>query len=314
MKIKNLIIASILILFASTANSQIEISLKKSFIEFIKDKITVSIDYNLDKANYKYVNIYSNNYTGKNPPVSNSKKSKDLIIAGRSQFIGMPVVAKIFNAKTDAEAVDIISQNKGEKINLKGVWRLWCDYLGNDNFSQGEGNEVLSDYNPPHVFEFTPVTKINETNLTGYNDEINVHRIFSAETAFGKFSSAKCTVKINDSMITLITQGLGYDFVDFVLQINDLPDVKNDGRFILCNVYDNDGELLYSNLRMIFIKDSEPEKTVRTLSKGDKLRVLGVPRINLNEIDARIKKSITNNNVLNENLPFEMVILSELND
>ena len=115
-------------------------------------------------------------------------------------------------------------------------------------------------------------------------------------------------------MITLITQGLGYDFVDFVLQINDLPDVKNDGRFILCNVYDNDGELLYSNLRMIFIKDSEPEKTVRTLSKGDKLRVLGVPRINLNEIDARIKKSITNNNVLNENLPFEMVILSELND
>jgi len=118
MKIKNLIIASILILFASTANSQIEISLKKSFIEFIKDKITVSIDYNLDKANYKYVNIYSNNYTGKNPPFSNSKKSKDLIIAGRSQFIGMPVVAKIFNAKTDAEAVDIISQNNGEKINL----------------------------------------------------------------------------------------------------------------------------------------------------------------------------------------------------
>ena len=76
MKIKNLIIASILILFASTANSQIEISLKKSFIEFIKDKITVSIDYNLDKANDKYVDIYSNNYTGKNPPVSNSKKSK----------------------------------------------------------------------------------------------------------------------------------------------------------------------------------------------------------------------------------------------
>ena len=114
-------------------------------------------------------------------------------------------------------------------------------------------------------------------------------------------------------MITLVTQGLGYDFVDFVLQLNDLPEIKNDGRIVLCNVYSKDGDLLYANLRMIFIKDSEPEKTVSELAKGDKLRVLGIPRINLNEIDSRINNSDTNKDLLNENLPFEMIIISVLN-
>ena len=114
-------------------------------------------------------------------------------------------------------------------------------------------------------------------------------------------------------MITLVTQGLGYDFIDFVLQLNDLPKIKKDGRIVFGNVYSKEGDLLYSNLRMIFIKDSEPEKTVSGLKKGEKLRVLGIPRINLNEIDSRINNSDTNKDLLNENLPFEMIIISVLN-
>jgi len=137
------------------------ISLKKSFIESIKDKITVTLDYNIDKANDNNVEAYSGFYTGKNPPVNNSKKSKDLIFSGRNQFVGLPIVARIFNAKTDLNAVDIISRKQGDKINLTGVWRLWCDYSGNEIFMQGKLNEASSDYNPPHIFELTPVLNIN---------------------------------------------------------------------------------------------------------------------------------------------------------
>jgi uncharacterized protein (UPF0212 family) len=313
MKNKFVNILLLIILFASSAQSQIVLTLKKSFIDSIKDKITLTLDYTLDKANDKNLDLYSNFHTGKNPPVNNSKKSKDLIIAGRNQYVGLTIVARVFNAKTDLNAVDIINQNKGSIINVTGVWRLWCDYLGNDEFFQGKVNEEPNDYNPPHVFELTPVLKINDKNLLGFNDEINVHRIFSAETAFDRFSSAKCNIKINDSMITLVTQGLGYDFIDFVLQLNDLPKIKKDGRIVFGNVYSKEGDLLYSNLRMIFIKDSEPEKTVSELAKGDKLRVLGIPRINLNEIDSRINNSDTNKDLLNENLPFEMIIISVLN-
>ena len=68
------------------------------------------------------------------------------------------------------------------------------------------------------------------------------------------------------------------------------------------------------SMEMVFIKNSEPEKTVRKLSKGDRLRVLGIPRIDLNEIDSRIKISETDKQVLDGNLPFEMIILSVLDN
>jgi hypothetical protein len=312
--IKNILTITSLFLLVSAANSQIEINLKKSFIESIKDKITLTLDYTLDNSNAKKIDLYTDFYLRRGQSEKHTKNSTDLIMSGRNGFVGFPVISKIFNAKTDLEAVEFVAGNKGNNINLSGVWRLWCNYLGNDTIIQGKNNEVLNDYNPKHIFEVTPVLKINEIYLKGFSEKINPHRVFNAETAIGNYSSAKCQIRINDSLITLTTQGIVYDYADFVLQVNGMPEVKDDGRIILCNVFDDDGNILFKNLRMLFIKDSEPEKTVRKLTKGEKIRVLGIPRIDLNEIDSRIKNSETNKEVLNGNLPFEMIILSVLNN
>jgi len=312
--LKKILTITFLFLLASSAISQIEINLKKSFIESIKDKITVTLDYNLDAANDRNIDVYPDFYSPRGQSIKQSRNSTVLILAGRNDFIGLPLIAKVFNVKADSKAIDIVSNNKGNIIRLNGVWRLWCDYLENDNIIQGANNEVIKDYNSKHVFELAPVLRINKENLNGFDEKINAHRLVDAETAIGKYSSAKCRIVINDSIVTLITQGLVYDYADFTMQLNSSPEIKDDGMIIFCDVFGDNDNLLFKNLKMVFIKNSEPEKTVRKLSKGDRLKVLGIPRIDLNEIDSRIKISETDKQVLDGNLPFEMIILSVLDN
>jgi len=311
--IKNILITGFLFVAAATAECQIEMSFTKSFINSIKDKITITIDYNLDNANDKNVETCSSLNTGKGQSVRYSKKEKDLILSGRNEYIGFPIVTRIFNAKYDWKAIDLISKNKGKKINVTGVWRIWCDYFGNEIFKQTLTNERAKEYNPEHVFEMTPALRVNDINLDGYNEEISAQKITEAETAFEKYSNMKTQINIADSIVTLSLHGLDGNFVDFFITITGTQEVKNDGRVLLCNVYDKVDKLLYKNLRTIFMKDTEAEKTVRNLRKGEKLRVLGIPRIGLNEIYDRIKISEIDTNVLSGSLPIEMVIISLLN-
>jgi hypothetical protein len=311
--IKSILITAFLFAATATAECQIEMSFTKSFIDSIKDKISITIDYNLYNANDKNVETCSSMNTGKGQSVRYSKKDKDLILSGGNEYIGLPIVTRIFNAKFDQKAIDLISKNKSKRINITGVWRIWCDYFGNDIFTQGLTNEHATSYNPEHVFEMTPALKINDITLDGYNEEIRVQRITDAETAFEKYSTTKTQINITDSIVTLTIHGVDGGFVDFFIKITGIQEVKNDGRVLLCNVYDKEDKLLYKNLRTIFIKDTEAEKTVRNLRNGERLRVLGIPRISLNEIYDRIKISEIDTNVKSGSLPVEMVIISLLN-
>ena len=314
MKNKFLNILFLLIVISSSAQSQIVLTLKKSFIESLQNKITIKSDFNFDKANKKIINIKSGFYLGKSAPLhQDTKLYEDLIMSGSSFDIGFPVEAKIFNANHDFSTSDIISQYLNKKINLTGVWRIWTEYFGNDKIRQGELSGKLNDNTAEHIFEISPVTKFNDIELKGYNKLTKTNKIQNAENAFPKYSLLKCNISCDDSLITITTNGIGYDFVDFVLQLNDTSDIRDDGRFIDCNVFDNNNNLLVKNLRMVFIKNSGPEKAVRKLSIGDKLRVLGMPRFNLNEIYSRIKSSESNKEMLNYNLPYEMVIISVIN-
>jgi hypothetical protein len=78
---------------------------------------------------------------------------------------------------------------------------------------------------------------------------------------------------------------------------------------VFASVHDLDGNLLVRNRRMVFVKDSEPEKRVKSLKKGDALHVLGVPRINLALLSWRINNFKKNPGVLNWNLPYEIIVV-----
>ena len=80
---------------------------------------------------------------------------------------------------------------------------------------------------------------------------------------------------------------------------------------------------------MAFVRESKPDKTVEEMKAGDTLRVIGIPRINLNlvswrvnEVDKATKEWNRNKNKQNEEkltrakarltwkLPYEMIIVA----
>jgi hypothetical protein len=74
-------------------------------------------------------------------------------------------------------------------------------------------------------------------------------------------------------------------------------------------VRDRKGTLLVERVRMVFTKGTPPELAVRTLNRGDRLRVYGIPRLNLAEISRRIRDSQTSPALLTGSLPYEIIVV-----
>ena len=62
-------------------------------------------------------------------------------------------------------------------------------------------------------------------------------------------------------------------------------------------------------VRMVLVKDSPPEDRVRSLRRGDRLHVFGLPRIDLSTVAWRARHSRDNPELLKLNLPYEIVIV-----
>jgi hypothetical protein len=77
------VVLALVVAFPGLACAQITITLKNSFIEQYKDKVTISASFTVDKAHKK-----------PNAP----SKDGDMHVAGRADEIGLPTVAEIMNA------------------------------------------------------------------------------------------------------------------------------------------------------------------------------------------------------------------------
>src|ERR1039457_4877525 len=77
---------------------QIEITLRKSFIDSLKNRVGITVDYQIIKAHKK-----------PNP----ADKDGDLHIAGIGKHIGLPMVAEIMNAKDYPAALQIVHGFEG---------------------------------------------------------------------------------------------------------------------------------------------------------------------------------------------------------
>ncbi len=83
----------------------------------------------------------------------------------------------------------------------------------------------------------------------------------------------------------------------------------DDGRFVNAVVRDRKGTLFVERVRMVFVKGTPPELAVRTLKRGDRLRVYGIPRLNLAEISRRVSDSRTSPALLTGALPYEIIVV-----
>lgn len=292
----------VFLFFAVASSAEIKITLGNSFIEKYKNRATIDSTYTVDKAHKKA-----------NPP----SKDGDLHIAGRSPDIGLPTVAEIMNAAYEKDSVDLIHsvEGTGQFIRLSGAWRFWSEHGGGSDQIQGKKLEPFDNSNPDHVFEIHPVTKVGDVSVLDSFRPIEGFTPKDAERAFTRYENVKCQIIPKAKTTTIVTGMVGYNYVEFIMELNDDKQrVVEDGRFVMASVLDSQEDLLVRNLRMVFVKDTEPEKAARNLKKGDKLHVLGIPRIDLALVAWRAKNAKNRPEVLKWSLPYEIIVVGVYKD
>ena len=286
----------VVVFVATTARAEITITLKNSFIEKFKNRATITTSFTVDKAHKK-----------PNPP----SKDADLHIAGRAPEVGLPLVAEIMNAKQFSAAVDQIHEVEGtdEEIPLTGVWRLWCEHGGSSKQIQGNAVKQAKTSNPDHVFEIHPATSVAGIDVLPGFVPIEGYKNKDAMQAFHAYENLSSKITLGANTTTIITRMGGFNYVEFQIKLNEDPQEIADGVMVMAQVQDLDGEMLVRNRRMVFVKDSDPANEVLQLHKGQKLHVLGVPRINLAILSWRIRNGKDRPEVLTWQLPYEMIVV-----
>ena len=294
------------------SNSQITMTLRKSFIDSFKNKLTIGASYEVYFA-----------HAHPNP----GSKDGDLHFAGYDKKIGLPIVAEIMNAKEFDDAVKVVHDFEGkgkpqDKVKLTGVWRLWCEHPGDiEAFKQGKMKIEIENTNPAHVFEIHPVTKIESLDILSSFHKINGFTYKDAEDAFSRYSNLRCKITQTAKTITIETNGIGYNYVDFWVQLNsDTQQEVADGLFAFCSIYNSgfspgegdEGDLITHKLRVAFVKGTEVYDKIKGMKKGEYLHVVGIPRIDLALISWRAAHAANRPEVLQWNLPFEIVAVGEL--
>lgn len=282
---------------AFPASAEIQLTLRNSFIEKYKNRTSVEdtciVDHSKGKAN----------------PAS---KDGDMHVAVRCpKEIALPLVAEIMNAKDHQDAIDLSKATEfdGSKIVIKGAWRIWNEHAGDASFRQGSPVAKAENTNPDHVFEIHPVTEFGPIDVRASFKPIVGYKAKKAEDAFHRYENTRSKIVPGKTTTRIVSPGLGYNYVEFQMRLNEKPFPVDDGSFAFAQVRDWDGELIHRKRRMVFVKDTPPELAVRDKKSGDCLRVLGMPRLDLALVSWRTRNAKTNPDVLTWNLPYEMIVV-----
>lgn len=106
-----------------------------------------------------------------------------------------------------------------------------------------------------------------------------------------------------------------FNYTKFFIKLAGKPKDVGDGFMVLAQISatNNFAEplLVVGTRRMIFAKDSKPANAVKSLVKGDKLHVLGIPRVNLHDVADRAGSLAIGEESVGP-LPYEMIIVAIL--
>jgi hypothetical protein len=285
--------------FAAAAHAQVVIKLNNSFIDEFKNRATISATYTVVKSHHKA-----------NP----ASKDGDTHSAGTAPEIGLAAVAEIMNAKEQPAALKAILAVEGsdsETVKIVGAWRLWAEHAGGDDQVQGAEIPPFDTTNPDHVFQIHPIVSVNDIDVRTSLHPVTGFTPKDAEHAFTQYENLRCKIIPGATQTTLMTTMAGFNYVKFVMTLNEDPVTipGGDGTVVRVAVSTLDDELLVRKLRMVFLKDTPPEKAVLKLHKGDSLTVLGVPRIDLALVAYRALHAADQPEVLDWNLPYEIVVV-----
>jgi hypothetical protein len=278
------------------AQTDVEITLKNSFIEKYKNRATINANLVVDRA-----------HAHPNP----ASKDGDLHIAGRSpEEIALPIVAEIMNARSEKDAVSLIHQveGSGRTVNVVGAWRIWCEHGGLSPQKQGENLQPFNTTNPDHVFEIHPLAKVGDFSTAESFVPIDGYQTKDATEAFSSYENRRSQISVRNGMTTIVTGLGGFNYVEFVMQITGDQKEVEDGRLVMASVFDLNGELLVKNRRMVFVKGTPPEEVVKQAKLGQRLHVLGIPRIDLALVSWRTQHANERPEALTWGLPYEIIV------
>ena len=279
------------------------VTLNNSFIEKYKNRVTIDATFTVDRV-------------GKIHPAS---QDGDIHIAGRAPEIGLPTVAEIMNAELEKDhAVKKIQavEGTGTSIQLSGAWRIWSEIGGQDVEVQGERNFPVMSSAPAHVFEIHPVSKVDGDSIAHTFVPIRGFRYKDAEAAFTAFEGTNFQIIPSGKTTTILTSRLGYNYVEFVMRLNESPRTIEDGTMVFADIETLEGEVIVKHRRMVFVKNTKAETAVHGLRAGDTLHVIGIPRVDLALVSWRISAAADPNlrhkypQVLRQPLPYEMIVVA----
>jgi hypothetical protein len=289
---------------ASGLNAQTLI-LQRSFIEKYKNRATIDATFIVDHAHHK-----------PNKPESDG----DLHASGRSETVGLPMVAEIMNAAdaTQRNVLQAIHENEGNgaATPISGAWRIWFEHPSTEPQVQFDEVPPAGNTNPDHCFEIHPITQYSGNSILSSLHDIPGYTPKDAEKAFGNYEKLSAKFQIDNQTVMITSKKVGYNYVSFIAEIagkretldNNGTDAP-DGEVLLANVMNNAGdEVLVENVRLILIAGTQPAGEVAKAPQGATLQFLALPRVDLNAISAFIEAG--GSGTLVRKLPYEMIVVA----
>jgi hypothetical protein len=209
------------------------------------------------------------------------------------------------------DAIVAAEGSESETVKITGAWRLWPEHAGGKDQVQDGPMDPIKNTNPDHVFQIHPIASVNAIDTRKSFHPITGFTPKDAERAFTQYENLRCRIIPGAQQTTIMTNMAGFNYVKFRMELVDDPEPfrAGDGTVAFASVSTLDDELLVRRRRMIFLKDTPPEKKVRTMKKGGHLIVLGIPRIDLALVNYRVEHATDQPEVLDWNLPYEIVVV-----
>ena len=292
-----LVVAALLLAASTFSSAEIQLTLKNTFIDKYKNRTSISDECIVDHSK------------GKPNPASSDG---DMHAAVRCpKEIGLPMVAEIMNAKDHGDAIDLTktAEADGSKVTIRGAWRIWNEHGGDQVFNQGAKVAAAENTNPDHVFEIHPIAVLGDFDLRASFKPIAGYTPKAAEDAFNRYENTRSKIVPRKATTTIVSPGIGYNYVEFQMQLMEKPYEVADGSFAFAKVRDWEGHLVVRKKRMVFVRDTPPEQAVRDKKEGDCLRVLGIPRLDLALVSWRARNAKSNPDALTWNLPYEIIVV-----
>jgi hypothetical protein len=214
----------------------------------------------------------------------------DLHMAGRCSAVGLPLVLEIVNAAQFPGALAAVKTAASAKQleQISGAWRLWFEHPpGAGTQTQGAKVPVPTNSNPDHVFEMHPLTAFGGEDLKASFVPIKGYKAYAAATAFPFYEKRAFTVARGAKFTTITSTKAGYNYAAFPLTIAGQPKKVADGFMVLATI-DN---VVTDPRRMVVAEDTPAAALVEHTAEGAKFTALGIPRVNLERLDAEAAKS-----------------------